>query len=590
MNRHAPPPPGKVDAIEPEALENAGTHIAPYQRLRNAAAAFAAEGSRPANYEREILSAIAEMVDADSAACVFHKDGSLVVTELALDARHQGLQTALSIELRMAASEALRGSGASIEPSANLRNAVTIASALPDRSGAIAIVKRGDANAMAAARAVLELAAQALFNAKQSGEAGLGSALTRIAKETPSLDVVDDVSLAARLRTLFGARQVIVGTSTGRISAMAPIGTIRHHSPTDRMMATAFFRAWSARRPIVDRADQAGGSLANALNTRTIVAMPLDQGDSARDRIALLVGPDQAFNGFDADEWGLVQALLRSAIPAAGRRGKRQRRSFGGRTTLAVSAAALLVLLIPIPDRIRADATLMADGRRYVVANFAAVLKDTKVAPGDVVKRGELVGSLEGEALRLERTASAAKAEEARRKEDAALREKKVTQAELARIEGKAATADKDLLDWQIGHLELRAPVDGVVLSNPFEHSAGAPVREGDTIMEIAPINRLRVRVEVPVTDLRRIPDDPTGSLYLDGVPGEAIALSNFSWAARAEAIDGKTVIPLRTIVDNPKLALRPGQAGIAILPTGKALLGEILFRNAWDALRKWWL
>lgn len=537
-----------------------------------------------------VLATLAELIDADAAALVVERDGTLVVSDFTIDARHRDIRTKLAGELRMAASEALRGSGTRAEPSSTLPGLLVIASGFEDRKGAVAALKAGSKSEIAKARAMLELACRVLNPAAGSDEGGLSGALSALVLRLRGTSPADPVELAALFAAAFEARQVIVGASDGKVAAMAPAGPARRDSAGEQAVRDLIARSNGADRPIVERAQDAG-SLAAVLKADMVVALRAgDPGDPARPS-CLLVDPKPEFARLEGEGWGVVQTLLDSVSEAPGRaRARALRRwtkSVGALVAAGLVAAAMLV---PIPDRIRAEAELEPEGRSFVTATFNAVVRHTEAAPGDTVSRGDTLAELEGEELVLSRATAAAKAEEAFRKQDAAVRAKEVTEAELARLEGEAFAAERDLLDWQISQLQLKSPVDGVVLASPFEHSDGAPVREGDIVAEVAPLDRLRVRIDVPVEDFERLPSVTEGELHLDGVSGEPVTVAGFSRAARAETIAGRTVIPLRTGIDNPGLVLRPGQKGVVLLPTGSAMLGKILFRNAWNALERWTL
>ncbi|QIE56047.1 HlyD family efflux transporter periplasmic adaptor subunit [Pikeienuella piscinae] len=274
----------------------------------------------------------------------------------------------------------------------------------------------------------------------------------------------------------------------------------------------------------------------------------------------------------------------------------RLRAAFGARQAVLgswdgkVIATGLVIgaLFIPLPDRVRDDAQLEPEGRRFVAASFSAVLRRTLVEPGDKVAAGEALAELEGEALRLSRVAAQARFEEATRKHDAALGEKRLAAAELARAEAEAAEAERDLLDWRIARLALVSPVDGVVIEMPLRDADGAPVREGDVIAEVAPLDRLRVRVDLPIGDLPRLPEAPVAEITFDGGDSGALEVRGLSPASRVEAAEEEGVLPLTATIDNPGGDLRPGQSGVALIRIGFTPLGIIIFSDAWRALERW--
>lgn len=537
-----------------------------------------------------VLAALAEMIDAEAAVIAVERDGALAIRDLTLDARHRDDRTRLAAELRLAASEALRGTGSHEEMSTALPGAVVLASAFPDGGGAVAVLRKGGAPVQFA-RATLELAAAALQPATNEGSTGLTTGLCSLLDSFKDTAPGDPVELAGLMGSAFGASHVFVGSDDGSIRAVFPVGAVRDDSLVEAATRDLFIRAGSAASPIVEPRGAASGTLASALKADCVVAMQVGGRRSATPAICLLANPGPAFRQLDAQGWTVVQTLLDATLETPRRSKAKSEHSWKGRIgAMVATALAVAVMFIPIPDRIRAEVELEPEGRRFVTATFNAVLLNSDAAPGDTVARGQVIAELEGEELVLSHSGAVARADEAFRRSDAAVRAKEVTKAELARLEGEAAAAERDLFEWQIAQLQLRSPVDGIVLESPFEHSDGAPIREGDVIAEIAPVDRLRVRIDVPIEDLQRLDEADDGDLYIDGVPGEPMSVAVFTRAARAETINGQTVIPLRTTIDNPESRLRPGQKGIALLPTGRAPIGEILFRNAWNAFRRWTL
>jgi multidrug efflux pump subunit AcrA (membrane-fusion protein) len=57
----------------------------------------------------------------------------------------------------------------------------------------------------------------------------------------------------------------------------------------------------------------------------------------------------------------------------------------------------------------------------------------------------------------------------------------------------------------RMGRMELRAPIDGVVLTEQLERLRGAYVREGDQILEVASLGEWRAQLAVPERDVQKI-------------------------------------------------------------------------------------
>lgn len=562
-----------------------------YRRLHRVVQAMGADQAAPDRHRGELLAAAAELIDAYALGHVIDRDGTLALSDFALDAGHRANHLAIGNELRLAASEAIRTMEPRADAAASIPNAVLLATPLPRGTGAIAAIRPASEAALASSRATLELAALAVTLGPAGADATLTKTLCDLVAKVVATPLPDEPNaFAGRIREILKARSVFIATPAGDVLASSPASVPRNSAPIAEQLRSFARRCARLDHPLVEHKSGDGKpGLATELNAGHVIGFGITGRRTARDAIIIVAEPGAPFAKLDANGWTVVKTIMNVAMPAAPRRMPALRpgaRLLTGLVALGLMAAAYF---IPVPDRIRAEAQLEAEGRHFVAASFSGVLREAKVKAGDVVRQGDTIALLEGEALQLARNTAASKADEAFRRRDAAVREKRITEAELARNEAEAAAAERDLLDWQLANLQLRAPVDGVVLDSPLERSAGAPVREGDTIVEIAPLEHMRVRADIPVEALQRLPHPANALLYLDGVQSEAIKLADFRNAPEVETIAGRTVLPVRATIENTDQSLRPGQRGVAVFATGRARLGEVLFRDAWIALKRWW-
>ena len=66
-----------------------------------------------------------------------------------------------------------------------------------------------------------------------------------------------------------------------------------------------------------------------------------------------------------------------------------------------------------------------------------------------------------------------------------------------------------------LARAKLVAPFASVIVSGDLSQSIGRPVSRGDTLFEIAPLDRYRVTLVVPDTDIRLIAPDMKGEILL---------------------------------------------------------------------------
>ena len=548
--------------------------VAEYQRLREIGAQFVAAEVPREQTEREFITVLAGLLDAEACALAVKRDGKLVLRDMVLDQLLADRRAVLSSELRLVAASTLRDQRSIAEPCESIAGRIVLAA--PSTSGAYVVlaVVRGNSAKLAGYRATLELASLVLNVGQKSDAQNLEAAADAVLGLKPA-----ELS-ATSLRSMFGATTVVISGRRGRVADISPSSALNKDSPAGRLISQAL------SKPSADAPQAEAPEIAAALKAPAVRILGTDR-PSFR---IIVVSPGGVFEHLSSEHWTAIARMLPLSRKQASAGASKSQISIFKRLPALLTIIALLgVMAVPIEDRIRADAFLEPDGKRYVTAQFSAILAETIARPGDNVAAGDLLGRLEGEALQLARTAANARADDAARRRDTALRAKEIAAAELSRLDERSAVAERDLLDWRLERLDLRTPIDGVVLASNLEDSAGAPVREGDLIFEISPLDQLRVRIEIPVVDLARLPEDPAAVLVLDGKDSDIeIELGSLSPQPRATVAEGETVLPHNATILNEDGELRPGQKGLVIVPTGTARIGEILFRRAWIRMSRW--
>lgn len=259
-----------------------------------------------------------------------------------------------------------------------------------------------------------------------------------------------------------------------------------------------------------------------------------------------------------------------------------------GRWGLLAGAAVLLALAwLPIPDRIRCDCQLEPVRRRFVAAPFAATLETCLAHPGDVVSAGDVLARLDGRELRWERAGLAAELGQARKRRDAAQAKGDYAEAQIAGLEIEGLELKLELLDHRVEQLELRSPVDGVVASGDLERAEGAPLQEGQSLFEIAPLEAMIVEVAVPDARIAELDTSRSLQVQLDAFPQRVWQTTIERVQPRGETRDERQVFIAEGTLDNRDAALRPGMKGRARVDLGRRAAGWVLLHRPWERLAR---
>ena len=246
----------------------------------------------------------------------------------------------------------------------------------------------------------------------------------------------------------------------------------------------------------------------------------------------------------------------------------------------AVIAVVVAAMLVPCDYRISAQVELQPMSRRYVATPFDASLDECHVEPGDVVESGQLLAELNGRELRFEIAGLQAEVAGARKERNGHLAERDAGLAEIARHEIQLRENKLKLLEHRNGQLYVNSPISGVVVAGDLRHQEGVPLKTGDTLFEIAPLDLMVIEIAIPESDLEHAAVGQALRVRLDSAPDEIFEASVLRISPAAEVRGQENVFLAEAEVENPGLLLRPGMKGQAKISTGSHPLGWNLFHK----------
>jgi multidrug efflux pump subunit AcrA (membrane-fusion protein) len=158
-----------------------------------------------------------------------------------------------------------------------------------------------------------------------------------------------------------------------------------------------------------------------------------------------------------------------------------------------------------------------------------------------------------------------------------------VLSAKLAQAE-----AQLELFDDQLARTQLVAPFDGIVVKGDLSQSLGTPVKRGELLFELAPLEGYRVILEVDDRDIADVVVGERGRLALSALPGEDMAFAVERITPVSTAEDGRNYFRVEARLEQPSEALRPGMTGVAKIDAGSRRLAWIWTHRFLDWLRLW--
>ena len=246
-----------------------------------------------------------------------------------------------------------------------------------------------------------------------------------------------------------------------------------------------------------------------------------------------------------------------------------------------------LLLLCPMSYRVDCQCELQPSTRRFVAAPYDGELAKALVGPGDVVRAAECLARFDGRETAWELESVLVDRDKAQKTQSAALAQQRVSAAQLARLEMDRLELRRKLLERRVANLEVRSPIDGIVLSGDLERTEGAPIKMGQTLFEIAPLDRMVVELAIPEDEIVHIETSYRVVFALDAYPRRKWDGTISKIHPRARLLDNASVFIAEVELDNSSGLLRPGMKGNAKVESQTHPLVWILFHKPYEAAVK---
>ena len=273
---------------------------------------------------------------------------------------------------------------------------------------------------------------------------------------------------------------------------------------------------------------------------------------------------------------------------AAGHRASWQRPAM-----IAAAVAALAVLGWPAEGHLGGTARLEGAVQRVLSVPADGFVQQVHARPGDSVRAGQVLVELADQDLQLERQRW--QSQLAQHQDAWATANARADRAQLVQNQSRAdeAQAQLDLVEARLQRGRLVAPFDGLVVKGDLSQQLGAPVRQGDELMTLAPNDRFRVIVEVDERDIAQVTLGRAGTVALTALPWQALPLKVTRISPVARAVEGRNVFEVEAELLQRPADLRPGLQGHAQIEAGRAPNGwrwtRHLVVSARLALWSWW-
>ena len=332
----------------------------------------------------------------------------------------------------------------------------------------------------------------------------------------------------------------------------------------------------------------------------TIIALPLTQTASFKGTLAVLVNikPSQQPVVMQILHWGenWLELLSSSQQPGNCAAAELAAEPSGNNSRTVRSRLIALALLLVVgvmtfmtgSYRVTAPANLEGRIQRAIVAPFDGYIAAAHARAGETVMAGDVIAELDTEELLLQQQRYAAEMNEYTRQYRKALSIRDKTQAHIFKSQVSQAEAQLNLLEKKIQRSALVSKLDGVIITGDLSRSMGAPVKTGDLLFEVAPLDEYRLVILVDEKQVVDVRESMTGALTLKALPGKTL---NFVVHKVSPVFaEGENGIAYRVearLVEH-HTGLRPGMEGVAKIDIEQRSFAWIYLHELFDLIRLW--
>ncbi|WP_404307827.1 efflux RND transporter periplasmic adaptor subunit [Neorhodopirellula lusitana] len=422
--------------------------------------------------------------------------------------------------------------------------------------------------------------------------------------------------LAARLKKILGAGRVIVAWRSSENAAMQQMADVgvddftfeddgyHQGQHTDAMIRAAAEEVavcngtliWTAGQGIDRRgATMAVAQLATAVADQAMVAGCLIDSDGVP-RGALMVVDASAANAqafvnaigpVIAGKLAAIQRMQPGSVELAWRNLKASvLASTRFRSSMIAVAGFAVLMMAPVTYTISTPFELQPVTRRFVAAPVDGPLKKCLVRPGDVVTEGELLAEIDPLDLDYELAGVRSELDQAVQSRKSRIAEHDFAAGQLAELETQRLRYQTEMLGQQRDRLELRSPIDGMVVSGDWRSSEGMPLSRGKTLFEVAPLDEMIVELWIPESEYHHVRQGMTIQFATHAQPDNKLTGTIARVYPKAELREHDNVFLAEVRATNSDGRLQPGMRGHATVYSDRHTIGWNWLHRPWHAAR----
>ena len=237
---------------------------------------------------------------------------------------------------------------------------------------------------------------------------------------------------------------------------------------------------------------------------------------------------------------------------------------------LAAGFFCVLASLLEGDFRVHADAVLEGKIQRTVSAPMDGFIKSANVRAGDTVLSGDSIAVMEDTDLSLEKIKLLGQQKQLQRESQEAMAKRDLVKMSVLSSQITQVEAQIKLKSELLQRIRIPAPFDGIVIEGDLSQLLGSPVKRGESLFKIAPLDGYRVILKVNERDISYIRPTQSGILVLSSMPDRKLPFHVEKIMGAATLDEGYNIFRIEALLLDKPTLLRPGMKGVSKINIGK--------------------
>jgi len=127
----------------------------------------------------------------------------------------------------------------------------------------------------------------------------------------------------------------------------------------------------------------------------------------------------------------------------------------------------------------------------------------------------------------------------------------RISQYAEAKARREALLAETELLERHLSQTDVKSDIDGIVLSGDLRQHIGRPVRLGEQLLVVAPLEKLVLQVDIAQQDIAYVDRGQEGQFTTKAAPDDAMSFELNKVLPAPIVRDGASVYLAEAVIDN---------------------------------------